>query len=58
MAVLVVWLWKDVCIVNGEIPVGAVAAAMSDGKKNMQKFFKKYINNTCVQNTSKTILAA
>jgi len=44
--------------VNGEIPVGAVAAAMSDGKKNMQKFFKKYINNTCVQNTSKTILAA
>lgn len=31
MAVLVVWLWKDVCIVNGEIPVGAVAAAMSDG---------------------------
>lgn len=47
MAVLVVWLWKDVCIVNGEIPVGAVAAAMSDGwhaKKQQKK--KQQLHNT------------
>lgn len=44
IAVLVVWPWKDVCIVNGEIPVGALVAAMSDGLH--AKKIKKYINIT------------